>query len=68
MTCPKCSSKMYKTNLMYESNGTGNFSISDEPFFYKCLMCGHNHFLTDPGSKKTFINGQKIKGVLVDVD
>jgi hypothetical protein len=59
---------MYKTSLTYESNGMNNFSVLDEAFFYKCLMCGHNHFLTDPGSKKTFINGQKIKGVPVDVD
>lgn len=59
---------MYKTSLMYESNGMNNFSIMDEDFFYKCLMCGHNHFLTGLCPKKTFINGQKIKGVLVDAD
>ena len=67
MTCPKCSSNMFKTSLHYESNGMDNFSVLDETLFYKCPICGHHHFTKSKKEKRVFINGQKIKGVPVDL-
>ncbi|NOY54322.1 MAG: hypothetical protein GXP58_12030 [Deltaproteobacteria bacterium] len=65
MTCPKCSSTMYKASMNYESNGIDNFSILSESYFYKCPICGHHHFMTSANPKKKFVFGQKIKGVPV---
>ena len=62
MTCPRCSSRMYRTSLIYETNGMENFSIMDDSAFFKCLICGHYHFL-QPNKKRIFIKGQKIKDV-----
>ncbi len=67
MTCPKCSTKMFRTSLNYESNGLDNFSVLGDTLFYKCPICGHHHFLRTETNKKVFINGQKIKGIPVDV-
>lgn len=67
MTCAKCSSKMYQSSLNYESNGMDNQSVLYETFFYKCPICGHHHFLQPPSRKMSFIPGQKIKGVPIDV-
>lgn len=68
MTCSKCSSKMYLTSLNYETNGMDNFSIITDTHFYKCPICGNQHFFKTEGPKKAFVFGQKIKGVPVDVD
>ncbi len=67
MRCDKCSSKMYRTSLNYETNGSDNFSIFEDVVFFKCPICGHQHFGKCRVSKRIFISGQKIKGVPVDV-
>jgi hypothetical protein len=59
---------MYQTSLNYETNGMDNFSIINDTYFYKCPICGHQHFFNNEAPKKIFIYGQKIKGVPVDVD
>jgi len=68
MTCPKCSSRMFPASLNYESNGMDNFSILEETLFFKCPICGTQHFHRGPEKKRSFVAGQKIKGVPVDVD
>ncbi len=68
MTCPKCASKMYRSNLNYEFNGIDNFSVFEDNFYYKCPLCGYHHFPRTENKKKTFVAGQKIKGVPVDVE
>ncbi len=68
MTCKKCSSRMYRTSLNYETNGMDNFSVLNDTYFYKCPICGHQHFIKAEPIKKVFIYGQKIKGVPVDAD
>jgi len=51
--------------MNYETNGIDNFSILNETYFYKCPICGHHHFMNHRSPKKTFVFGQKIKGVPV---
>jgi predicted nucleic-acid-binding Zn-ribbon protein len=65
MTCPKCSSNMFKSSLNYETNGMDNFSVIKETFFYKCPICGYHQFMNTKTPKRKFVFGQKIKGVPV---
>ncbi len=67
MTCAKCASRMFRTNLNYETIGVDNYMVVPDAVFYKCPICGHRHFLTVKGKKKIFLKGQKIKDVPFDV-
>lgn len=67
MTCSKCRSTMVRTSLNYESTGMDNFSVLKDTIFYKCRICGHHHFPKCRNIKRTFVSGQKIKGILVDI-
>ena len=68
MTCPKCASSMYRTNLIYETNGVNNFSVLGDTPYFKCPICGFIQFVNVGRKKKVFVKGQKIKDVPVDLD
>jgi uncharacterized OB-fold protein len=64
MTCSKCAARMYRTSLNYESNGKENFAVLNNIDYYKCPTCGHLHFPNTQSRGRSFVRGQKIKGVM----
>jgi len=65
MNCRRCNALMYRTSLNYESNGRDNYAVLDDTVYYKCPICGHQHYLNTKSKKRTFIRGEKTKDVPV---